>query len=442
MVKKESAVLNNVSYHLLEEIKTKKGKEAIARLERVLKKERILDPSVRDQVHNTLAGFYESQGNFLDAAEAYEKGGNFEKAQELLNLPVLREIIRNPIKHARRGLLNLFSLKNYRRLMQEEYDRKEKLVQRIEDDVEAQKYIQGLGRNSYRDFLAEKFGKEDLKLKRDKRPDLLVKMGDEVPYNDSDIVRMFMAKGRFKDAEKYLKDSKRFLHLALLLEERGVYTKAGEYYELGAEQTNADVYRRPSDPLRCFMHSAEMFGLAKNLTRMKKVLEKTLKFARENIKDPCIFAEDCLQISKMYAKYGLKDEAEQQTIIAAKAFEDAAQNHVATHWERQGYFSNPSPVQQDYRTAADLWKSVGNLERATQDYEQAGELEKAKKIKDSTRKVAAIVGIIGGISLLSTSITGNVIGNATVAASSVLGAALLVVGLTAGFFWVSNRKSK
>lgn len=62
--------------------------------------------------------------------------------------------------------------------------------------------------------------------------------------------------------------------------------------------------------------------------------------------------------------------------------------------------------------------------------------------RERYRAGVAAIGIIGGISLLSTSITGNVIGNATVVSSSILGAALLIVGLTAGFFWVQGRKGK
>jgi len=52
---------------------------------------------------------------------------------------------------------------------------------------------------------------------------------------------------------------------------------------------------------------------------------------------------------------------------------------------------------------------------------------------------ASIVRILGGIFFLSTNITGNAIANVSQSSGNILGVVLLVVGLVAGFFWVTGK---
>jgi len=52
----------------------------------------------------------------------------------------------------------------------------------------------------------------------------------------------------------------------------------------------------------------------------------------------------------------------------------------------------------------------------------------------------AVVGLVSGIFFLSPNITGNAIANLSDNTSSWIGAALIFVGLVAGFFWIKNRK--
>ena len=62
------------------------------------------------------------------------------------------------------------------------------------------------------------------------------------------------------------------------------------------------------------------------------------------------------------------------------------------------------------------------------------------KLEDTAAAVTAIGGILGGLLFLSANMTGKVIAGASVKANSIVGAALLVIGLVAGFFWLRSRK--
>lgn len=59
---------------------------------------------------------------------------------------------------------------------------------------------------------------------------------------------------------------------------------------------------------------------------------------------------------------------------------------------------------------------------------------------EKTAAAASIVGILGGLFFLSSNITGNAVANVSPSSSNIFGAVLLVVGLVAGFFWISNKK--
>ena len=61
---------------------------------------------------------------------------------------------------------------------------------------------------------------------------------------------------------------------------------------------------------------------------------------------------------------------------------------------------------------------------------------------EKTIATTSVIGVLGGLFLLSVNVTGNVIGSMTTSASSILGASLIVVGLIGGFFWVQNRRQK
>jgi len=51
-----------------------------------------------------------------------------------------------------------------------------------------------------------------------------------------------------------------------------------------------------------------------------------------------------------------------------------------------------------------------------------------------------IIGLLGGIFFLSFNMTGNVIANMTNSTSNLIGAVLILVGLTGSFFWFRNSK--
>ena len=64
---------------------------------------------------------------------------------------------------------------------------------------------------------------------------------------------------------------------------------------------------------------------------------------------------------------------------------------------------------------------------------------KPRRPKKNLEGTVAAVGLIGGLLFLSPTITGNVIGNASVGVSSVVGALFFLVGLAGVWIWVRNR---
>jgi hypothetical protein len=68
-----------------------------------------------------------------------------------------------------------------------------------------------------------------------------------------------------------------------------------------------------------------------------------------------------------------------------------------------------------------------------------------KKIKEgglekNISAISSIILILGGISFLSTRITGNTIANLSIKSTSFIGFCLLIGGLIVCFFWIKNRK--
>ena len=97
-----------------------------------------------------------------------------------------------------------------------------------------------------------------------------------------------------------------------------------------------------------------------------------------------------------------------------------------------------SSQSQEAKYAAERAKYfIDNLE------EEIGQLkshEQSKGIESKVISILAIGSFIAGIFFLSTSITGNVIGNMANSTSNIIGAVLLVVGLVAGFFWLKSKR--
>ncbi len=132
----------------------------------------------------------------------------------------------------------------------------------------------------------------------------------------------------------------------------------------------------------------------------------------------------------------------------------------------------PSPVRA-FELAAEHYRALGMLKEAGKSYGLA--FDEASKRKDTIPEVGdprylrnletysermgkyakgswrigrgklealvmAVVGLVSGIFFLSPNITGNAIANLSDNTSSWIGAALIFVGLVAGFFWIKNRK--
>lgn len=158
------------------------------------------------------------------------------------------------------------------------------------------------------------------------------------------------------------------------------------------------------------------------------------------------------------ARYGMASDNMKNILNGAKIYEKLGQGGRASVKRRlvRGFEKGLHAAEENYKNLSDqdskktIWPWDYDKDPSVFVNHYAPQLEiffKKNPTKplislEKTVGTAAIVGIIGGISLLSTSITGNVIGYATVVGSSILGAALLVVGLTAGFFWVQGRKGK
>ncbi len=67
-----------------------------------------------------------------------------------------------------------------------------------------------------------------------------------------------------------------------------------------------------------------------------------------------------------------------------------------------------------------------------------GGLEKVLK----PMHLISILGLVSGLFLLQTNLTGNAISNLSNTASSWIGGVLILIGVVAGFFWMKNRKKK
>ena len=70
-----------------------------------------------------------------------------------------------------------------------------------------------------------------------------------------------------------------------------------------------------------------------------------------------------------------------------------------------------------------------------------GELLRSKRkgLEGTASAVTAIIGIVGGLALLSPNVTGNAIGSLATSTSNIAGIVLFLVGLVGGFFWVRQR---
>ena len=64
---------------------------------------------------------------------------------------------------------------------------------------------------------------------------------------------------------------------------------------------------------------------------------------------------------------------------------------------------------------------------------------KPRRPKKNLESTVAVVGLIGGLLFLSSTITGNVIGNASVGVSGVVGALMFVVGFVGAWNLARNR---
>lgn len=83
-------------------------------------------------------------------------------------------------------------------------------------------------------------------------------------------------------------------------------------------------------------------------------------------------------------------------------------------------------------------KSRVSKRRVNSSLESRGVSQKPNSLMLSA---AAISGIAGGILFLSPSLTGNVAGNPTEITANLIGIALFVFGLIAGFMLIKNKRS-
>jgi len=85
-------------------------------------------------------------------------------------------------------------------------------------------------------------------------------------------------------------------------------------------------------------------------------------------------------------------------------------------------------------------KSGKSREQVIEDLALAlvGEIAKKEGLGKRLAEVVGVIGILGGLFVLSPSLTGNVIANLTNSTSSFLGVVFLIVGLVGAFFWVKK----
>ena len=68
--------------------------------------------------------------------------------------------------------------------------------------------------------------------------------------------------------------------------------------------------------------------------------------------------------------------------------------------------------------------------------------EMSKKRTNVNYITAAIIGLIGGLFLLSPSITGNLILDVNLKTATFYGSCLIILGVIIGLFWSLDRKNK
>ena len=153
-----------------------------------------------------------------------------------------------------------------------------------------------------------------------------------------------------------------------------------------------------------------------------------------------------------------KRREKKSRIEAVKKLERKAYDLEVEQGKTQTYDLRPVRM---YEKAAGEWDSLGDEDRAREDYLNA--LQSARKAHrrhptDESSKlireldkyvpknmgpawaIITVAGLGAGIFFLSSNITGNAIADATTKTTSFLGAGLVLVGLVAGFFWLKNRK--
>ncbi|MBU1103870.1 MAG: hypothetical protein KJ600_04910 [Nanoarchaeota archaeon] len=120
--------------------------------------------------------------------------------------------------------------------------------------------------------------------------------------------------------------------------------------------------------------------------------------------------------------------------MARSYYDDGKYSAAAEVWDDMAQIASKYPSTEDdapkYRQMAE--KVRHRAERKSED----GGLEKGVAL------VLLILGLAGGIFLLSSNITGYVIANLSQGFSNWLGVILLLVGIVGGFFWVRGRKVK
>ena len=125
------------------------------------------------------------------------------------------------------------------------------------------------------------------------------------------------------------------------------------------------------------------------------------------------------------SRYRWPDEESKKKIAQATVDRSARLFYLATKdRDETGKFRNPNLVQKTRSLMFDL----------EQDYKI-----KPRRPKKNLESAVAVVGLIGGLFFLSPNITGNVIGNASVGVSNIVGALMFVVGLVGAWRWVGNR---
>jgi hypothetical protein len=187
-----------------------------------------------------------------------------------------------------------------------------------------------------------------------------------------------------------------------------------------------------------------MVNIKKDYKLKAKEAEKR---AKELVREKDAFLER--NTNKSMASF--TDEILQKTndieISLANAYWEAAENWIAA--------KNPKKAIECYhlagRTYGDLFQNRFTKRKDVEEYRARcykairyqERLEKVRRGKwhglEGMAKTTAIVGILGGIFLLSSGITGNVIGSLNQTSSNWIGGALFLVGLLGAFLYFRKR---